>query len=345
MKLLKNIVFLTIAFASIASGPAFARDKTDVIWMINGDRITGEIKKLERGKLSVKTDSIGLVAIDWKDIDHIKSDYSFQFERSDGKRITGTINPGSGQQLLSLSSAERTVDYQYENVVRISQIEDGFWERLKGSLSLGYSFTKASNVAQANFGLSATHRTEIRSFKLDSSMITTNDQDGNGTRRADHSFNMTRYRSNRWFNSVLVGFESNDELGLKLRSSLGASMGRFLVQTNTSELGAIVGLAGTSEVLEGEASSQRNLEGVLSIDYSRYVFDDPAMDLSTTLTVYPGITEAGRTRSQFDINLRWEMIKDLYWNLNYYNSYDSDPPPGSTSNNDYGIVTSLGWSF
>jgi hypothetical protein len=39
------------------------------------------------------------------------------------------------------------------------------------------------------------------------------------------------------------------------------------------------------------------------------------------------------------------MIKDLFWDLNYYNTYDSDPPSGSTSTTDYGVVTSLGWSF
>jgi len=84
---------------------------------------------------------------------------------------------------------------------------------------------------------------------------------------------------------------------------------------------------------------------MLGIDYSRYVFDDPTVDLSTALSVYPSITDSGRTRAQFDVKLRWEMIKDLYWDLSYYNTYDSDPPSGSLSTNDYGVVTSIGWSF
>ena len=44
-------------------------------------------------------------------------------------------------------------------------------------------------------------------------------------------------------------------------------------------------------------------------------------------------------------NLRWELISDLFWDLAYYNTFDSDPPSGSTSTNDYGIVTSVGYSF
>ena len=38
---------------------AFAAAKTDVVELVNGDRITCEIKKLDRGKLSVKTDGLG----------------------------------------------------------------------------------------------------------------------------------------------------------------------------------------------------------------------------------------------------------------------------------------------
>jgi hypothetical protein len=237
--------------------------------------------------------------------------------------------------------------------VRISQIEDTFWERVQGSLTFGYSFTKASDVAQGNLGFRATHRTEIRSFTVDGSTIITSDQADENTQRSNLSLSTTRFRSNRWFNSYLLGFESNDELGLNLRSSLGAGLGRYMIQTNTSELSLVGGLLGTAEDLspnEGvpEASSQsskESFEGMLGVDYSRYIFDDPTVDLSVSLFAFPSITESGRTRAQFDVNFRWELINDLFWDLTYYNTYDSDPPSGSESTNDYGIVTSIGYSF
>ena len=105
------------------------------------------------------------------------------------------------------------------------------------------------------------------------------------------------------------------------------------------------GAVGTAESLQGEASSQQNLEGLIGLDYSRYVYDHPAVDLSARLSAFPSITESGRLRAQFDVSLRWEIINDLFWDLSYYNTYDSDPPSGSESTNDYGIVTSIGWSF
>ena len=212
-------------------------------------------------------------------------------------------------------------------------------------MTVGYSFTNASDVAQGNFGYRATHRTEKRSFALDGSTIVTSDQDNESTQRTNLSFSMTRFRKNRWFNTYLSGLESNDELGLNLRTSIGLGLGRYLQQTNSSEFGLIAGVMGTSETLEGDVSSQENIEGLLALDYSRYIYDDPMLDLSSRLSIFPSITESGRMRAQFDINLRWEMFADLFWDLSYYNTYDSDPASGSESTNDYGVVTSIGWSF
>jgi hypothetical protein len=154
-------------------GTAWARDKTDVITMLNGDRLTGEIKQLEKGKLVVGTDSMGEVLIEWKDIARIQSSYEFQFERSDGTRVTGAIQDSPDLDKITLVGDDEAFAFRRENIVRISQIEDSFWDRLNGSFSFGYNFTKASDVAQGNLGFRATHRTEIRSFTLDGSTTTT----------------------------------------------------------------------------------------------------------------------------------------------------------------------------
>jgi len=348
---MKRTIVVSLILASIVATPALAREKTDVIWLANGDKITGEIKQLEHGKLRLGTDSIGVILIEWDDISRIESDFAFQFERTDGTRVTGNISKTPERQTITLTNQEQTVAFAHETVVRIAQIEDTFWDRLQGSLSFGYSFTKASNVAQGNLGFRATHRTEKRSFSLDGSTIITSDQEDEGTQRSNLDFSMTRFRANRWFNTYLIGFESNDELGLDLRSSIGAGFGRFLIQTNVSELALMGGVIGTAESLQQDPltpttpSNQENLEGMLSVDYSRYVYDHPAVDLSARLSAFPSFTESGRTRAQLDLSLRWEIISDLFWDLSYYNSYDSDPPSGSQSTSDYGVVTSIGYSF
>jgi hypothetical protein len=130
--------------AIVLSGACWARDKTDVIFMSNGDRLTGEIKQLEHGKLVLSTDAMGQILIEWDDIATIDSSFDFQFERTDGTRVTGTVAKSPAAKKIVLTNGEQTIEFAHENIVRISQIEDSFWERLKGSFSFGYSFTKAS---------------------------------------------------------------------------------------------------------------------------------------------------------------------------------------------------------
>ncbi len=45
--------------------PAFGAPKTDVVIFKNGDRLTGEVKSLERGRLRFNTDATGTNSIEW----------------------------------------------------------------------------------------------------------------------------------------------------------------------------------------------------------------------------------------------------------------------------------------
>ena len=39
------------------------------------------------------------------------------------------------------------------------------------------------------------------------------------------------------------------------------------------------------------------------------------------------------------------MIEDLFWELSFYDSYDSRPALLGAEKNDYGVNTSLGYDF
>jgi hypothetical protein len=43
--------------------------------------------------------------------------------------------------------------------------------------------------------------------------------------------------------------------------------------------------------------------------------------------------------------LKWEIISDLYWKIEFWDKYDNKPQSGRGQTNDYGIVFALGWSY
>ena len=60
--------------------------KSDVVTLINGNAVTGEIESLEFGVLKYSTDSMGTLTIDWEDIVSVTSDRHMQVELTDGRR-------------------------------------------------------------------------------------------------------------------------------------------------------------------------------------------------------------------------------------------------------------------
>ena len=121
-------------------------------------------------------------------------------------------------------------------------------------------------------------------------------------------------------------------------------------QTNTTTLQIVGGLQVSRENVRGGFSDEDTVEAFASLNWDWFRYDTPELDLSTNLHIFPNLSDSGRIRAEFDINIKWEMAEDLFWKLSFYDSYDSDPIVSdptlmNVEKNDYGIVTSLGWEF
>ena len=72
------------------------------------------------------------------------------------------------------------------------------------------------------------------------------------------------------------------------------------------------------------------------------MFDIKDFSLLTNLTVYPGITEGGRFRSDFSLDLKYDLPLDFFIKLGGTYNYDNKPVEGA-STNDYVIQATFGW--
>jgi len=60
-----------------------------IVYLKNGDRVTGEIKDLIRGEMRLKTDTFGTIYVKWQDVERIKTDRRLQVEQVSGQRYFG----------------------------------------------------------------------------------------------------------------------------------------------------------------------------------------------------------------------------------------------------------------
>lgn len=329
----------------LAVSDVHGRDKTDRIVFQNGDRVTGEIVELSNGRLRVKTDTMGTVSIEWIEIASIASTYPFAFELIDGTRYYGVPSVGAVPESVTVTEGETEHQLPGNRIVRLHPFERDFISRLSGSLSFGLNATKASNSAQFSFDAETTYQSRDSEITLDASAISSRSDEDQMVWRVDSSLQRLLYRGNRWFDIGLVSLERNDEFNLDSRINFAVGRGRFLVQTLNSELTMFGGVQANVEYLANDVDSKRNVEGVIATSYKRYIFEDPTLDLTVGLRAYPSLSDTGRVRAEFDARMRYELVNDLFVDLRIFESYDSDPPAGEGAANDYGIVTSIGWSY
>ena len=335
----------------LQAASALAADKTDVLVLLNGDHLTGEIKELTYGQLKFKTDDMGTVYIEWEKIASITSTQVLQVEMADGRRLFGTApEPSSKPGLIRIligpfGEAPTPVELSIYDIVRMATVESAhtWYKRLKGSFSLGYSYTQANNLNVLNLSADIGARDQVRKWKVAFDGQTTSQSDDPSTQRASLVSTLERFLPNRYYSEGSLEFTRNEELGLDLRSLIGATFGRYLVQTKNSEWRAGAGLAASTE--KGADGSRRdNLEAQLTTSLNLFHFEHPKKDVTAILTVLPNLTESGRVRGEFSFKARREFITDLFFEVSLYDSYDNRPSEGSP-NNDWGLTTSLGYTF
>jgi len=336
---------LLISLFSLWALPVIAAPKTDVVFFKNGDKLTGEVKSLRRGRLSLNTDATGTINIEWDKIAGIVSDQHIQVELASGNRYFGSLTSleDAPEFIVVTDTGSETLDP--DRIVIMEPIEGGGFHALDVDVSLGYNFAKAGGVTSATVGLNMDWRSRIRIESLDFSTTLTDSDTQEVSKRLVLGFQHTRLWSRRWFTNASLTFNQNDELGLDLRTSLGAGGGRFLIQSNRMLFSLEAGIQISREDLQNEAEYTDSVEATFTTRWDWFVFQNPELDWSTFLQLIPSLTESGRLRAEFDTTLKWELIDDLNWGFSFYTSYDNQSESAEGSTSDYGVNTTISYEF
>jgi hypothetical protein len=211
-------------------------------------------------------------------------------------------------------------------VTLITPIGASFWKKLDGSIDAGFNYTRSSGVAQLNVNWDARYRKPASQTRATLSFTQTRkDEDSEHDDRGSVELSYLRYPWRRWFIFGATRFETNESLGLELRSQVAGAIGPRLVNSNRAQVTAGAGLVFNDE--RGvDVESTRNLEGLLHFGTSFYTYDRPKTNLDISFQYYPSFSNVGRQRVQLDASVKRELWKDFFASLSIYNSFDSRPP-------------------
>jgi hypothetical protein len=335
---------LSIIELFIFASLSLQAQKNDTIYLLNGDRLTGELKKLEYGLLYFKTDAMQTINIEYDQIYTAYSAKFFELTTSTGFKFYGSIAKSAIPNTVNIVTTNDTVPKPIADIVEITSIKKSFIKKIDGSVDLGLSYTKASDVFQYNLAVTVTHRTTKYSTKFDMNSILT-DQQKDITRKNDIGLSVTRILPGKWLAGVQIQGQQNTELDLDKRWQGGLGIGYDLIRTNSNRFYTLGGFMVNHEKTIDSAIVSNNLEGLISLQYKWFQYRHPKIDVTSGFNYFPSFTVAGRYRIEYELNAKFEIVTDLFFSVSFYDNFDSKPSGSDSSKNDWGVITSIGFTF
>jgi hypothetical protein len=332
--------------------PAFARDKTDVIVMKNGDRITGEVKNLENGVLHVDLDYVdGTILIDWLKVDRLESKVLFLIRLQDGstysaKVVSREALAGAPIQIEIQPVGEEPQVIDKSAVVGMTQTSDSPWQRFSGNINLGSTYSKGNSAAQYNIASGLDYLATRWSGSL---TYGSNFSSSSGATAATRNqVDMIAYRLLPWknhFYAGTAGFLQSSVQGIQRQTNLGISVGRFLKNTNRVRFSILGGLGWQrTNYLQSIHAQQSQDVAVGVISSNLQVFSFKKTRLNVNASVAPALNGQGRIFSKINAAYYLKLFRKIDWDFSFYGNWDNQPPAHLQSS-DYGTASGLNWTF
>ncbi|MCM5661423.1 DUF481 domain-containing protein [Galbibacter mesophilus] len=344
----KIFTFLLTFSVLLISQTSFSQEEEphDSIVLDNKDILVGEIKEMKNGVLTIETDySDSDFKVKWVNIKKINSNQYYLVTLSDGRRLNTSLRtkPSDSATVDLLNSFDETITVPIEDVVYVKALKTSFFSRLSASISLGYNFTKSNNLSQLTVRSTVGYIGDKWGFNGSYNSVRSNQDSVPETHRTDASLGARYFMKHDWFYTLAGDFLANDEQKLKLRSTIKTGIGKYIVHSNRVYFSSGAGLAWNNERFTDAVTPNRNsLEAFLGLELNMFDFDD--ISLYSNFTVFPSLTESGRVRTDFSVDLSYDLPLDFFIKVGLTHNFDSKPVQNA-SKVDYIFQTTFGWEL
>ncbi len=341
-----------LASSLMLATPLHAGDKTDVLYMRNGDRLTCEIKSLNAGSLQVSLDYVnGTISVEWSKVQRLDSKKLFIVTLEDGTVYSGTMSiasaaPDEPTKLQISSGPGSFVLIDKRRIVQMGETSENFWQRFAVDIQSGIIFSKGNTSTQYNISSSVTYPRPRWAASLDVNSALSSSAGVTASTRNQFSFQA--YHLLPWknyFYAGQVGFLQSTEQGIDLRSSVGGGVGKYLKHSSGVSVSLLGGMAWQNTQYSQAASSEETQDILAAlINANLRVVTFSKTNLSVTASVLPAISDPGRFFFNTNASFYVKLWSNLTYNLSAYGSFDTEPP-ANFSGSDYGFSSGLGWTF
>jgi hypothetical protein len=343
-------ISILFALTVISVCAAFARSKTDVVEMKNGDRITGEVKTLENGVLKLDLDYVdGSISINWLKVARLESRALFRVRLQDGSVYLTSFarleSPPDGQIKME-PSGQGPLVVDKSKVVGMTQSSESLLERASGQITLGTTYSKGNQTTQYNIGSEFDYvETRWGAMAVYDSNLSSSTGAAPATR---NQANLMAYRLFPWRNYYYAGtsdFLQSSVQGIERRTNVGAGIGRYLKNTNRVRFTLLGGFGWQRDrYVPSDLTKRTQNTAVSFLTTNLDVFSFKKTRLSIVVGLAPTLSPSGRLFTTTNVSYYLKVFGKVDWNLSFYGNWDTQPPT-TLRGSDYGSSTGLSWTF
>lgn len=336
----------------LIAAPLLAREKSDVVVMENGDRLTGEIKGLSAGVLTISLDYVdGYLSVQWSRVARIESRQLFLLQTQDGAMHSGTLStaaPEAGKPVTIqiVEPPDVHVPIERSQIVVLQETDEKFLNRLTGDVNFGLVFSKGNDTTQFTLGSNVEYVRERWGAELTyDSNLSASTGASTSTRNQIAGKIWRRLPWKNYYYAGLAGFLQSSVQGIDRQVSLGAGIGYFIKNTDRARISVLGGFAWQNTQYRPTimaASDERVYGALFSSSVRLYFFKRTNLDVMAY--VVPAISDPGRVFFRTNAAYYLKLFGRLTFDLSFYGNWDTQPPfhlPAS----DYGYSSGVRWTF
>ncbi|MBO9203885.1 MULTISPECIES: DUF481 domain-containing protein [Niastella] len=335
--------FITLLVFIILGNGVFAQIK-DTIILYNGQVLIGEVKGAQYGEITIDDVDLKFIHVKQYKIRFLTTYRSFRIETNDKKLLLGMIKPSNKDGQVNILLDSSTVfNAEIISLNTITPFGQNFFQQLNGSFSTGFTYTKSSDIGQLNLSANIFYFTRYFDYQLAVSMNGTLDSSKYSRDREEASFFTAYNFSPTWFAAVNLAYQRNLELDIARRYQQMVGGGNKLMVRKYSQLYAITGLVFNQEKSTSDEFSGLLLEVPILLKFNFFKRSHPDIQISSTQTVFFGLTQKGRIRYSGNTSFSWQLIRDFYLTVNPYTNFDNQS--SENSDFDFGVSVSVSYKF
>ncbi len=318
----------------------------DTLYLRNGQILVGELKKIELGIIQFDDDDLKILNIKINKVTGMSATKNiYKITTVSDREYLGTIHPSVNPRYVNFHITGDTITLFMDDISELNFINERFLQSLDGSLTLGYNYTRSSDIGRFNFDTQTSYKSERIGVELTSSVINTREEDTTYRERGNITLALNYYLNPAWYAIALASYQRNLELGIyrRLQEGLGIANNFVLRQHMKASIG--LGVVLNQEFNADLTPSGSLVEIPLILQWNFFKFSDPNIQLSTSQVFYTSASQKGRFRLDGETRATWKVIQDLALTVTCYNNYDSQPPTENASKFDFGVVIGVSYIY